>query len=66
MLSSVFFSACSLNSLLNTEVKTDTPNNTQVTPSSTPTISQDNSMDTIEAELKATTIVEEDFSDLDD
>ena len=32
--------------------------------SPTPTISQDNSLDGIEADLKSTTILEEDFSDI--
>jgi hypothetical protein len=68
---SLFFaltlSACSLNT--GTKTGMDSPKQvdeqgvSQLSP--TPTLAADNSLDSIEADLKNTTILEEDFSDLD-
>lgn len=69
---SLFFaltlSACSLNTGIKTDMDSpkqvdDQQESAQLSP--TPTLAADNSLDSIELDLKNTTILEEDFSDLD-
>lgn len=62
-LSAVLLSACSLNKE-NMETNTPEMPSTTVTISPTPTIGKDNSIDSIESDLKETTILEESFSDI--
>lgn len=69
-LSAVLLSACNLPGVNNkVDTDLDVKSNTEVitpeiTTSPTPTLSKDNSVDSIEADLNSTLILEEDFSDL--
>ncbi len=67
LLFSLTLSACSLGKGAYQDMAKPADAGTEavVSMSPTPTLSQDNSFDSIEADLKATTILEEDFSDLD-
>ncbi len=64
---SLLFSACTLPSkTMKTTVDSDTTitTETSTTTTPTPTLSKDNSVDSIETELKSTVILDEDFSDI--
>jgi hypothetical protein len=61
--SAVIFSACTLQTGSNNPTITPTPSPV-LSVSPTPTVSKDISIDSIESDLKATTILDEDFSDI--
>ncbi len=64
----VLLSACSLPGSKNEDLsggpKSDNQVTQEITASPTPTVSKDTDVDSIEADLKSTLILEEDFSDL--
>jgi hypothetical protein len=67
----LLLSACTKPNLSGREVKELSPSPTEsvaakptVSEAPTPTLSKDSSLDSIEADLKATTVLEEDFSDI--